>query len=76
MPSSYSTGGPCVRRSPCTWSIPGSNPTIFSQIFFLRVMRVGYGQVKRHEGLRVSIRVSLVIKQKFHLRILLCQASF
>ena len=30
-------------------------------IFFLLVVKVGYGQVMRREGLRVRVRVSLVI---------------
>ena len=36
---------------------------------FKSVVRVGYGQVKRREDLRVSIRVSVVIRQKFHIRV-------
>ena len=38
-----------------------------SKLIFINVVSVGYGQIKRLEGLRVSIRVSLVIRQKFHL---------
>ena len=38
------------------------------QNLFIRVLRVGWGQVKRREGHRVSNRASLVIRHKFQLR--------
>jgi len=38
-----------------------------NQNLFIRIVRVGYDQVKCREDLRVSIRASLVIRHKFQL---------